>query len=398
MTQQTLKEYKIAKGWAIFIWIIAPPMIGFFGFLGVMPLIADEINMTLVLMLTPISLFMVVFMIFGLIDAYKGRFIIQEHKLISIGVLKNKELKLDEIRGYTINEQYIFIEPNIKEKKRIKISQYIGGYNEILLWLSNNYLDLNVVNTQVEEQEILNDESLGWTKEIRGEKLSNARKISKVINWLGGLSFAWTLFYPKPYDYAVLSAFLIPIIALITVKLSRGLIRIDKKDGSAYPSTIYAFIFPSLGLMLRSFFDYDIFDYSNVWLKAVLITVAFLFILLINQKEITFKKKQDYLTVSSLIIFLYAYGFGGVIYLNCNLDKSEPQHFTATVLDKRISTGNHTSYYLKLTAWGQQKEIDEVSVGKGLYNRVEIDNEINIYFRNGKLDIPWFIVTDRKKQ
>lgn len=393
-----MKEYKIAKGWAIFIWIMAPVLIGLFGFLGVMPFIADEINLTLVLILTPISICMVVLMVFGLIDVYKGRFIIQEDKLISIGVFKNKELKHDEIKGYTVNEQYIFVEPNIKEKKRIKISQYIGGYNEILLWLSNNFLDLNIVNTQVEEHEILNDESLGWTKEVREERLLNARKISKVINWLGGLSFAWTLFYPKPYDYAVLSAFIIPIVSLIAVKLSRGLIRIDKKDGSAYPSTIYAFIFPSLGLMLRSFLDYDIFDYSNVWIKAVLVTVVFLFILLFNQKEITFKKKQDYLTISSLIMFLFAYGFGAVIYLNCNLDKSEPQHYTATILDKRISSGKHTSYYLKLTAWGQQKEIDEVSVGKGLYNRVEIDNEINIYFRNGKLEIPWFIVTDRKRE
>lgn len=393
-----MKEYKIAKGWTIFIWVMAPVLIGLFGFLAVMPFIADEINMTLVLILTPISIGMLTLMVFGLIDVYKCRLIIQEDRLVSNGVFKSKNLKFDEIKGYTVNEQYIFVEPNTKEKKRIKISQYIGGYNEILLWLSKNYLDLNIVNEQVEELEILNNESIGWSKENREEKLSNARKISKIINWLGGLSFAWTLFYPQPYDYAVLSAFIIPIVALIAVKLSRGLIRIDKKDGSAYPSTIFAFIFPSLGLMLRSLLDYDIFDYSNVWIKAVLVTVAFLFILLFNQKEITFKKKQDYLTVSSLIMFLLAYGFGAVIYLNCNLDKSEPQHYTATILDKRISSGKHTSYYLKLTAWGQQKEIDEVSVGKGLYNRVDIDNEINIYFRNGKLDIPWFIVTDRKRE
>jgi len=393
-----MKEYKLAKGWAIFIWVMAPVLIGLFGFLAVMPFIADEIDITLVLILTPISIGMLTLMVFGLIDVYKGRLIIQEDRLVSIGVFKSKNLKFDEIKGYTVNEQYIFVEPNTKEKKRIKISQYIGGYNEILLWLSENYLDLNIVNEQVEEQEILNNESIGWSKENREEKLSNARKISKIINWLGGLSFAWTLFYPKPYDYAVLSAFIIPIVALIAVKLSRGLIRIDKKDGSAYPSTIFAFIFPSLGLMLRSFLDYDIFDYSNVWIKAFFVTIAFLFILLFNQKEITFKKKQDYLTVSSLIMFLFAYGFGAVIYLNCNLDKSEPQHYTATILDKRISTGKHTSYYLKLTAWGQQKDIDEVSVEKGLYNRVDIDSEINIYFRNGKLEIPWFIVTDRKKE
>ena len=393
-----MNEYRIAKGWAIFIWIMGPVLIALFGFLAIMPFLADEIKITIVLILTPISIGMVALMVFGLIDVFKGRFIIKEDRLVSIGVFKTKELRIEEIKGFTVNEQYIFVEPNTKDKKRIKISQYIGGYHEILNWLTRKYENLDIKNAQAEEQQILNDENVGWSREIREEKLSNAKKISKIINWLGGISVAWTLFYPTPYDYAVLSALIIPIIALIAVKLSGGLIRIDQKNGSAYPSTIYALILPSMGLMARAFFDYDIFDYSNVWLKATLVTVAFIFILLVNQKEITFRKKQDFLTISSLIIFLFAYGFGAVIYLNCNLDKSEPEHYTATILDKRISTGKHTSYYLKLTAWGQQKEIDEVSVNKGLYKRVEIDNEINIYFRNGKLEIPWYIVTDRKRQ
>lgn len=393
-----MKEYKIAKGWAIFIWIFGPGLIALFGFLAVMPFLEGKINLTLVFILTPMSIGMIALMIFGLIDVYKGRLIIKNDRIVSIGVFTTKELKLGDIKGFTVNEQYIFLEPQTKDKKRIKISQYIGGYQEILFWLTENYANLDIENAQAEEQEILNNENIGWSRELREEKLSNAKKISRIINWLGGIAFAWTIFYPKPYDLAVLSALVIPIIALIAVKLSGGLIRIDQKNGSAYPSTIYAFIFPSLGLMVRSFFDYDIFDYSNVWLKAVLITVAFLFILLINQKEITFKKKQDFLTVSSMIMFLFAYGFGAIIYLNCNLDKSEPQHYTAKILDKRISTGRHTSYYLELTAWGQQKEIDEVSVSKGLYNRVDIDNEINVYFRNGKLEIPWFIVTDRKRE
>lgn len=393
-----MKEYKIAKGWAIFIWIFGPGLIALFGFLAVMPFLADDINLTLVYILTPMSIGMVAIMVFGLIDVYKGRFIIKKDRLVSIGVFATKELRFEEIKGFTVNEQYIFIEPNTKEKKRIKISQYIGGYQEILSCLAMKYENLDIKNVQAEEQEILNDQNIGLSKEIREEKLSNARRISRIINWLGGISFAWTVFYPKPCDFAILSALVIPIIALIAVKFSGGLIRIDQKNDSAYPSTIYSFIFPSLGLMARSFFDYDIFDYSNVWLKAVIVTVAFLFILLINQKEIMFKKKQDFLTVSSMAMFLFAYGFGAIIYLNCNLDKSEPQHYTATILDKWISTGKHTSYYLELTIWGEQREIDEVSVSKGLYNRVKVDNEINIYLRNGKLEIPWFIVTDKKRQ
>ena len=50
--------------------------------------------------------------------------------------------------------------------------------------------------------------------------------------------------------------------------------------------------------------------------------------------------------------------------------------------------------YLELSAWGQ-KETKNVSVGKNLYNRTEIGNQVTIKFRKGSLDIPWFEVSDK---
>ena len=97
-----MKEYKLAKGWAIFIWVMAPVLIGLFGFLAVMPFIADEIDMTLVLILTPISIGMLTLMVLGLIDVYKGRLIIQEDRLVSIGVFKSKNFECSIARSLSL--------------------------------------------------------------------------------------------------------------------------------------------------------------------------------------------------------------------------------------------------------------------------------------------------------
>lgn len=389
-----MREYKTAKGWTIFVYLFAPLLIGLFGWLLVLPFLNGNFEPNASWILIPVSIALIALMVVGVLDVYKGRLIIKHNSIKSISTISNRELAFDEIKGFTVNEQYIFVEPKSKEQKRIKISKYMGGYSEILHWLAQNFPDLDIQNAIIEEQEILNDENIGWTKEIREEKLVKAKQTSKLINRAAGLSSAWILFYPTPYQYSILTAIVIPIIALVVVKLSNGLIRVDEKNGSAYPSVTYAFIYPSLGLMLRAVLDYDIFDYSNIWLATVIITFVFLFLLLIKQKEITFKTKLDYFTVSSLALFLFAYSFGIVIHTNCYYDNSEPKHFTAKVLDKRTSSGKSTSYYLELSTWGQQDEIDEVSVGKGLYNRIEVGDKVNIYFRNGGLEIPWFIVTD----
>ncbi|WP_020531046.1 hypothetical protein [Flexithrix dorotheae] len=389
-----MKEYKIAKGWAIFIYLFAPLLIGLFGWVLILPFQNGDFLPNFTWILIPISVAMIAVMVFGVMEAYKGKFIISSESIKSIGSFSNKVLKFDEIKGFTVNEQYIFIEPKNRLKKRIKVSTYTGGFNEILKWLYENYPDLDQQNAIKEEQEILSDDSVGWTKEIREEKLKRARKTTKIINWAAGLVAAWIFFYPTPYQYSIFIAAVIPIIALIVTKTSNGLIRIDEKKGSAYPSVIHAFIYPSLGIMLRALLDYEIFDYENLWFTVLAITILFLVTLIIKQREITFKKKMDFFTVGSLSLFLFAYSYGIVIHYNCFYDYSEPTFYTAKVLDKRISSGKSTTRYLELTTWGPQTEIDEVSVGKEFYNQTEIGDQVNIYFRKGNLEIPWFIVTD----
>jgi len=390
----TLKVYKIAKGWAIFIYLFAPLLVGLFGWLLILPFQNGDFSPSFDWIFIPISIAMIALVVFGVIEVYKGKFIINSDSIKSISSFSNRVLKFDEIKGFTINEQYIFIEPKNKLNKRIKVSLYTGGYNEILKWLYEKYPNLDLINAIKEEHEILGDDSVGWTKEVRKEKLNRARKTAKIINLVAGIVAAWTFFYPTPYQYSIFIAAAIPIIALIVTKASNGLIRIDEKKGSAYPSVIYAFIYPSVGIMLRALLDYEIFDYKNVWSSVFFITISFLLVLIIKQREITFKKKMDILTIGSLTLFLFAYSFAIVVHYNCFYDNSEPKFYTAKVLNKRISSGKSITRYLKLTTWGPQTEIGEVRVGKEFYNRTEIGDQVNIYFRKGNLEIPWFIVTD----
>lgn len=384
----------MSKGWAIFLYLFAPIFIGLFGWVLTLPFKNGNFSPNVNWILIPISIAMITLMVAAVIDAYKGRLIIYEDRIISISAFSNRELKFDEIKGYIVGEKYISIKPNDKTKKKITVSKYMGGYSEILFWLSQTFTDLEKQTAIEEEQEILNDVQYGWAKDVRGEKLAKARQISKIINWAAGITAAWAFFYPTPYQYSILAAMAVPIVALLAVKFSNGLIRVDEKKGSAYPSVIYAFIFPSCALALRAILDYNIFDYSNVWLSTTLIALSFLALLLINQKEITYKKMLDYLTVISLALLLFAYSFGVLIHFNCYYDNSETQYFNAKVLNKRISSGKVTTYYLKLSTWGQQKEADEVTVDEELYDRVEVGNEVNIYLKKGAFDIPWLIVTD----
>lgn len=388
-----MKEYKIARGWKIFIYLTAPFMIGLFVWTLTIPFADDHFSPVAGLILIPISLAMITLFVVGVVDTHLRRVLIADNEITTISILSRRTLRLHEIRGYTVNDQYIFVEPLSQERKRIRISKYTGGYAEILLWIDARFTDLDEQTAIEEANEIIANNSFGETPEARARKHLFARRIAHTINILSGLVFAWVLFSPKPYEYALITAILTPFIAIGTAKLSNGLIRVDEKKGSVYPSVLYAIIFPALGIMVRGVFDFNIYEYREIWTYVISLSVLMMAFTLFQQKELTFQNKADYVTVLSLGVFFFIYSFGTTIYVNCYYDNAIPQVHTSKVLSKQVSSGNTTTYYLELSPWGEQTEPEQADVSKNLYNEVQVNDDVNVYFYPGRLGISWFDVS-----
>ncbi|CAL2112482.1 conserved membrane protein of unknown function [Tenacibaculum sp. 190130A14a] len=388
-----IKEYKIGKGWAIFVYIFAPLLIALFGWLLIMPFVLDDTSIEMLYFFVPLSLGMIGLMVVGLLDTIKGKVIVSSDTLSIRSTFINRDLNFQEIKGFQVEQNYIFVLPNTKKKKRIKISTYIGNSNELIMWLSSNFPDLHQTNEEKEEAEVLESFEYGRNVEERASKLNQAKKVAKALNWIGGLLLVWNLFKPEPYEYSILSLIVLPIITTLILIYYKGLIRIDEKKGSAYPTAIYAMLMPSSGLFLRALLDYNIFDYSNIWIPSITIGITLITLVIYGTKEFKFKKVKDYFTVLSLSILFWGFGYGAVVTLNCMHDESTPKTYLSKVLNKRINSGKATTYYLELESWGPQTENDDVSVSKELYENLEINDNANIYLKKGRFEIPWFVVT-----
>lgn len=392
-----MKEYKISKGWAIFIYITAPLLIALFCFILIMPFVTTmqyEINLNIYWLLIPTSLGMIALMTIGLIDTIKGKFVIDSDKIYMISTFSNRQLMFNEIKGYRITDKYIFIESNNDQKKNIKVSTYFLKSNEIEEWLSKNYSNLDFVQAKQEKEAILNNEEFGWTTEQREENLIKAHKTAKILNFIGTLIGCWTIFLANPYEYAIIASITFPIVCLIALKYFNGLIRIDERKDSIYPTIFLGFFVASAGLCLRALLDYNIFDYSNIWMPSILISLIFIAFLTIGNKAFKFNQTKDSITILGLSILMFGYGYGAVVTLNCMYDKSEPEIYDATILRKTVSSGKSTTYYFELTPWAKQTEKEYISVSKELYNKLEQNDKVNIYFMKGQFDIPWFEVTE----
>lgn len=289
------------------------------------------------------------------------------------------------------------IDYNEEPEKCDKCGYPFSGTDKERAYFIAHHVMNRVDKTSVAEDDKDSDEPIEIPKELDKDKLLRAHKTAKKINWYSGAIFLWIVFFPEPYKLVMNFTLIFVIVIMIRVKFSKGLIRVFRRKNRIYPSINNGFAFLILGLLTRAIYDYHILRYLNVWLPAVVIAIVLLFFLLIDQKEITGEGRSDIKVILRLCLYLLAYGYSVVIYINCNFDYSETQYSVVKVLDKEIS-GNSPNHHLKFTPWKQNRKISDLIVSEELYNRVEIDDQLHIYFKEGKFGIPWFVLTDQKRE
>src|SRR5687768_14960129 len=100
-----MRTFKMAKGWAIFIYVTVPPMIALFAWLLIMPFVPsmnDGTSNQIYWLLAPLSIGMIGLLAVGLLDAIKAKFIIDTNSVSITSTFTNRQLMYDEIKGYRV--------------------------------------------------------------------------------------------------------------------------------------------------------------------------------------------------------------------------------------------------------------------------------------------------------
>ena len=112
-----MKEYKIGKGWAIFICIFAPLLIALFVWLLIMPFVLDDTSIEMLYFLAPLSIGMIGLMVVGLLDTIKGKVIVSSDTLSIRSTFINRDLKFQEIKGFSSRTELHFCTSKHRKKK-----------------------------------------------------------------------------------------------------------------------------------------------------------------------------------------------------------------------------------------------------------------------------------------
>ncbi len=203
------------------------------------------------------------------------------------------------------------------------------------------------------------------------------------LTWLSRAGWAagmWGLIYPWPYPVCLMTLLALPAAAYGLVILSRGRWSLgDAKDGRLGIDGLAGL--PAMGVGLRAMLDDGVVD----WILAAVAggVVALGLLLLVLAVEHRLKWGQ----MAVMMAVCYAYGWGGLIYLNMHFDNAPAKTYPVRVLS--LETGEHGNP-VKVTAWASRPSGNTVTVGDRDYRELKVGGTMCIFVFPGAARIPWY--------
>jgi len=226
------------------------------------------------------------------------------------------------------------------------------------------------------------------TTEQRAADVHQARMVCRALNVLTVVCCLWAWLYPRPYELAIASVLLLPWVAIYVTARYEGVVVINQKKGDPHPTSIFAFMVPSLTLPLRVIPDMVPVAWQRPIVFGMVVAAGLTYAAYRVDKA---SQKQP---VIALVLFLLSigYGYGAVMETNALFDRTTAKVYLTRVERKYITHGKSTSYHLIVGPWGPMRGGDNVTVTQQFYNASEEGGHVCMMLRGGALSVAWYQV------
>jgi len=192
---------------------------------------------------------------------------------------------------------------------------------------------------------------------------------------------------------AAIVAVLAPLIALFLIQRSPLLYAIFKQKADPRGELSFVLILAAFGLLIHGG------GLHFVSIQPLLyFIVPFGLIYVASFYSISDKTQSRPGTIIVVLFFAGMYSYGLGVVADTITDHATATTYSAQVLNKHVSRGRSTTYYLNLAPWGPIENPSQVSVPMRIYDATEPGDEVCLRLHQGSLHIPWYQVVDCSTQ
>jgi hypothetical protein len=196
------------------------------------------------------------------------------------------------------------------------------------------------------------------------------------------------IFKPDPYGIIISTLVVIPFLLLLLIPLSGRRIVFDITSSSLYPSMLNSFMVALGVLVLRGVVGYELLHWKQA-IVPILCAVLLLFIVFLT---VHIGEKLPKETRFAALFLCLLYGLGASLTVNGIGRRELVSAHRVEILDKRKSSGKTTTYYFKVSPWGERQDSNDVRVGSQRYNEYDIHDTATVRVYKGRLGIEFYVV------
>jgi hypothetical protein len=381
-----MHEYSLTRGGKILVLVLLLPMLACSILGALVPFFIDtpDRNSMFVGILSPVGVIFFGYWLFRVNE----KFIVDSYSIRHQARFINRELLLQDIQGYRVDDHYLHLVPFPGRGKKIKVSNWVGNFGDLHDWAASRFPDLdNAPARQSYEAPGLDDDPAAAGKRIMQARtelyiLNGLIVILGLLPWLLDGNFWWI-----PYVLI-----LCLLAAIFMLKRHKGIVQLADVKKSPGPSMLLPALL-SCGILYLGARNIHVLQYDHVWTPVIVITLILAGLMYYCGSHLEWKKMPTAVSAGVLLLCFFGGSFALALQLNRITARSAPEYFEAQVINKRISKRKTTTYYLELSPWGPQTSTEEVSVPYDVYDNVNVNERVAVHLYTGGLGIPWYAVT-----
>jgi hypothetical protein len=328
--------------------------------------------------------------VYCLISTFRSRVVLFPDRIEIEELTRTTSLDRQEIRGWrslpTSPPGFLLV-PRDSNRRALKVAQVFPLDNEFVEWLYS-LPSLDREEARAAKAEIRKNIRFGATPGERIKALARGRRVAAILTAISIAVCMWGFVFPVPYPLAISILTALPWIALELLRRSAGLFRVDADRNDPHPTVAYAFLFPSLVLLLRAATDFNILQSPAV--ACFSLGIGGLLLLAIFAADPSRRGKSG--SGIAVGLFCLAYGYGVAIEVNVLFDRSPRTTYEVTVRDKHISRRKTTTYNLELGPWGPRVKFNKLEVSRATYEPIQAGDVVLVDLRRGALGVNWYFM------
>lgn len=222
-------------------------------------------------------------------------------------------------------------------------------------------------------------------KKADRDNTKKVERLGRVLNALTVIGIVWVFFLPYSLTGGAILNILLPIAALLAQWRYHGFFQSHTRNSfKANSSFFIAILIPPLILSIKTMMAVNI---AHVGPVAVILLLAVLCVIFCLFR---FKRLRSKSVAIMMLLFIFAYLYSGALTTNSMVTTQKIAQYQATIEKKHTRYSyRSTSFFLTLSAWGNQPDGNDVSVDGQTYAQASAGDTLDISLERGLWGIEW---------